>query len=206
MVPKSKAGRAAAAILALLAFISDARSDVRSGTPSNVCEREMLRAAQEHNVPVAVLYAVALTETGQRGDLHEYAMNVGGRPVFSPSLPEAITIFEGARARGVKLIDIGCMQVNHHYHGRMFPSVEAMFDPRQNVDYAATFLRNLYRSEKTWTSAVARYHAGPGNAPAQKSYVCAVIGNMIASGFGSWTEQSKAFCAMVRSEMASRRP
>lgn len=196
--------RAIAALLALPAFISDARSDVR-GTPSNVCEREMIRAAQEHNVPVAVLYAVALTETGQRGDLHEFAMNVGGRPVFSSSLPEAVAVFENARARGVKLIDIGCMQVNHHYHGRMFKSVEAMFDPRQNVDYAATFLRDLYRSEKTWTSAVARYHAGPGNAPAQKSYVCAVIGNMIASGFGSWTDQSKAFCNMVRSEMASRR-
>jgi hypothetical protein len=200
-----KAPRAAVVLMALLGSISEVRADIRSGAPANVCEREMLRAAREHNVPVAVLYAVALTETGQKGDLHEYAMNVGGRSVFNPSLPEALTVFENARARGVKLIDIGCMQVNHHYHGRMFPSVEAMFDPRQNVDYAAKFLQNLYRSEKTWTSAVARYHAGPGNAPAQKSYVCAVIGNMIASGLGSWTEQSRAFCAMVRSEMASRR-
>ncbi len=197
---------AALVLLALLGSISNARSDVRTGVPSNVCEREMLRAAREHNIPVAVLYAVALTETGQRGDLHEYAMNVAGRSVFNASLSDALTVFQTARARGVKLIDIGCMQVNHHYHGRMFPSIEAMFDPRQNVDYAAKFLQDLYRSEKTWTNAVARYHAGPGNPPAQKSYVCAVIGNMIASGFGSWTEQSKAFCAMVRREIASRRP
>jgi len=165
----------------------------------------MIRAAQENGIPVAVLYAVALTETGQKDGLHEYAMNVAGRPVFNPSLPEAIAVFEKARGHGIKLIDIGCMQVNHHFHGRHFTSVEAMFDPRQNVDYAAKFLRQLYGSEKTWTSAVARYHAGPGNAPAQKGYVCAVIANMISSGFGSWTEESRNFCELVRAEKISRR-
>jgi soluble lytic murein transglycosylase-like protein len=166
----------------------------------------MIRAAHENAIPVAVLYAVALTETGQKDGLREYAMNVGGRPVFNANLSEALTTFENARAHGVRLIDVGCMQVNHYYHGRMFPSVAAMFDPRRNVDYAARFLRSLYGSERTWTSAVARYHAGPGNAPAQRSYVCAVIGNMIASGFGSWTDESRAFCAAVRSERISRHP
>jgi soluble lytic murein transglycosylase-like protein len=42
--------------------------------------------------------------------------------------------------------------------------------------------------------AVARYHAGPNNDPAQKRYVCTVIRNMVASGFGNWTRNSKAFC------------
>jgi len=166
----------------------------------------MLRAAHENNVPVAVLYAVALTETGQKGDLHEYAMNVAGRPVFNASLDEALSVFSRARASGVRLIDVGCMQVNHHYHGRKFISVEDMFDPRRNVDYAARFLRDLHESEKTWTSAVARYHAGPGNAPAQKTYVCAVIGNMIKSGFGSWTDESRAFCGVVDRQRISHRP
>jgi len=41
---------------------------------------------------------------------------------------------------------------------------------------------------------VARYHAGPNNNPAQKRYVCLVIGNMVRSGFGSWTPNSSAFC------------
>jgi len=154
----------------------------------------MLRAAQENGVPVGVLYAVALTETGQRGSLHAFAMNVGGRPVFNPALPDALKVFARARADGVKLIDIGCMQVNHHYHGRNFSSVEEMFESRKNVDYAAKFLRDLYVVEKSWTEAVARYHAGPNNPPAQRTYVCAVIANMISSGFGSWTQQSKSFC------------
>jgi soluble lytic murein transglycosylase-like protein len=154
----------------------------------------MLRAAAENAVPVAVLYAVALTETGQKGGLHAYAMNIEGRPAFNPTLAEAMREFAAAKARGAKLIDIGCMQVNHHFHGKRFASVEDMFDPRRNVDYAAKFLRDLHTSERSWTSAVARYHAGPNNAPAQRTYVCAVIGNMVASGFGAWTPESRGFC------------
>lgn len=153
----------------------------------------MIRAAKESSVPLAVLYAVALTETGQRGALHAYAMNVEGRPVFSPTLPEALVRFEAARRAGASLIDIGCMQVNHRYHGKRFASLEDMFDPRRNVDYAARFLKNLREREGNWTGAVARYHAGPNN-PAQKSYVCAVIANMIRSGFGSWTDASRSYC------------
>jgi soluble lytic murein transglycosylase-like protein len=160
----------------------------------NVCEREMLRAATIHDIPVGVLYAVALTETGHRGGLNAYAMNVAGRPVFNADLHAAMSVFASARENGVKLIDIGCMQINHHFHGRNFPSVEAMFDPRRNVDYAAIFLKRLQAREGSWTGAVARYHAGPNNAPAQKTYVCAVIRNMVASGFGAWTPESQNFC------------
>ncbi|WP_371212526.1 transglycosylase SLT domain-containing protein [Methylocystis sp. ATCC 49242] len=160
----------------------------------NVCEAEMIRASRENGVPVSVLYAVALTETGQRGALNAYAMNIAGRPSFNAGLVEALATFDGARQRGVKLIDIGCMQINHHFHGRKFHSVEEMFNPRRNVDYAAHFLKDLHASEGSWTAAVARYHAGPGNAPAQRTYVCAVIRNMVSSGFGAWTSESSAFC------------
>ena len=69
-----------------------------------------------------------------------------------------------------------------------------MFDPHQNVDYAARFLTELRTREGSWTMAVARYHAGPNNNPAQKRYVCAVIANMVATGFGAMTENARAFC------------
>jgi len=42
--------------------------------------------------------------------------------------------------------------------------------------------------------AVARYHAGPNNDPAQKRYVCAVIANMVATGFGAMTTNARSFC------------
>lgn len=160
----------------------------------NICEAEMIRAARENQVPLPVLYAVALTETGQRGALHAYAMNIHGRPAFNATLQDALATFEQARRQHESLVDIGCMQINYRYHGRQFASVEDMFDPARNVDYAARFLKALHKKEGTWTASVARYHAGPGNAPAQRTYVCAVIRNMVASGFGAWTEAATAFC------------
>lgn len=159
-----------------------------------ICEAEMIRASRETDVPLAVLYAVALTETGQRGALHAYAMNIHGRPSFNSTLADALSTFEKARREGESLVDIGCMQINYRYHGKQFASVEEMFDPGKNVDYAARFLASLHKKEGSWTATVARYHAGPGNAPAQRTYVCAVIRNMVASGFGAWTEAAMAFC------------
>ncbi|MGP0060183.1 MAG: transglycosylase SLT domain-containing protein [Beijerinckiaceae bacterium] len=159
-----------------------------------VCEREMTRAAKKYDVPLGVLYAVGLTETGRRGSLHPFALNIEGPSYFPESLADAEARFELARKQGAKLIDIGCMQINHFYHGKQFRSVHEMFDPHQNVEYAARFLRDLRAKEGSWTLAAARYHAGPNNNPAQKQYVCAVIANMVASGFGAWTQNALSFC------------
>jgi len=154
----------------------------------------MLEAAERYGVPLGILYAVGLTETGHRDSLQPYALNVNGKGYFAKSADEAMLIFSNARKKGEKLIDLGCMQINHHYHGQHFSSPQAMLHPAANVAYAAKFLRQLYIKEGSWTLAVARYHAGPNNNPAQKRYVCRVMRNMIASGFGQWTHDAKNFC------------
>jgi soluble lytic murein transglycosylase-like protein len=181
----------AAALAAIFTFEGEAAAGAES---ANLCEREMTRAAQKYEVPLAVLYAVGMTETGRLGSLHPYALNIEGPSVFPASLGEALRRFQAARKAGVKLIDIGCMQINHYFHSNQFPSLEAMFDPRENVDYAARFLKGLKAREGSWTLAAARYHAGPNNNPAQKQYVCQVIANMVASGFGAWTTNARSFC------------
>lgn len=182
----------------LLALLAALAVSISSAAPraagQSVCEGEMTRAAARYGVPLGVLYAVGMTETGRRGSLQPYAMNIAGRPFFADSLDEALAAFAAARRRGVSLIDLGCMQINYHYHGERFASVRAMFDPAANVAYAAQFLDRLHQREGSWTMAVARYHAGPDNDPAQKRYVCRVIANMVAGGFGSWTRNAKAFC------------
>lgn len=160
----------------------------------NVCEREMVAAARQYHVPLGVLYAVGLTETGRRNSLYPYALNIEGIARFPRSASAAKADVLAARKEGKKLIDIGCMQINHHYHGKQFRSVEHMLEPRANVQYAAKFLKELRQSQGSWTMAVARYHAGPDNDPAQKRYVCKVIANMVATGFGKWTREAKQFC------------
>jgi hypothetical protein len=52
----------------------------------------------------------------------------------------------------------------------------------------------LRQQEGSWTMAVARYHAGPDNDPAQKQYICTVIRNLTAAGFGKWTAEARSFC------------
>ncbi len=179
---------------AMAISISSAADTARAAGRQSACEREMTRASARYQVPLGVLYAVGMTETGRKGSLQPYAMNIEGQPHFAASAGEAVRLFDAARRRGARLIDLGCMQINHHYHGDHFASVEAMLDPGRNVDYAARFLRELREREGSWTMAVARYHAGPHNDPAQKRYVCAVIANMVASGFGAWTPNAKSFC------------
>ena len=180
-------------IVASAASISSMAAGVAFAA-GNPCEPEILRAADRYGVPVGILYAVGLTETGRAGSLQPNALNIEGKAVFPASTREALKAFEDARAKGTKLIDLGCMQINHHYHASQFRSVEEMLDPRKNVDYAARFLSRLKSKHMTWSMAVARYHAGPNNDPAQKRYVCRVISNMVATGFGKWTPAAKSFC------------
>ncbi|GMB82945.1 lytic transglycosylase domain-containing protein [Shinella zoogloeoides] len=178
----------AGSLCALAASISDAAASTGS------CEREILAAAAKYDIPAGILYSVGLTETGRKGSLQPFALNIEGKAYFGASREEALRTFEAARARGARLIDLGCMQINHHFHGEHFASAAEMFDPHKNVEYAAAFLARLHARHETWTMAVARYHAGPNNDPAQKRYVCRVIANLVATGYGSWTPNAKAFC------------
>ena len=182
-----------AMLTAMIGFSSDAES-AASPQAQGICERYVMQAAKTYDVPIAVLYAVGLTESGLKGGLHPYAMNIEGRTEFPATVEAALRDFDKARRHGARLIDVGCMQINHHYHRDRFPSDAAMFDPERNVMYAASFLRELKKKHKTWSMAVARYHAGPDNNAAQKRYVCRVITNMVATGVGNWTPSARAFC------------
>ena len=112
--------RLGAALLAIAVFsVSTSRAE---GTLA--CEREMTRAAALNGVPLNVLYSVGLTETGRKGELSPYDMNIDGKAVHSTSLAEAMARFAQAESAGAKLIDIGCMQINHRWHGADFASLE----------------------------------------------------------------------------------
>lgn len=172
--------------------------DPALGATQNICETYLAEVSQREQVPLGVLYAVGLTETGSKGVLHPYALNIAGKTVLTKSRSGALEQFNKARHDGVKLIDLGCMQINHHYHGARFTSPDQMLDPETNIVYAARYLKQLREQEGSWTMAVALYHASSRNKKAQKSYVCSVIKNLVATDFGAWTPESKAFCSIHR--------
>lgn len=175
-------------------LLGPAISTSEAAASSGACEREIQSAAAKYGIPEGILYSVGLTETGRKGSLHPYALNIEGKVLYPGSEREAILAFERAERSGAKLIDLGCMQINHHYHGEHFTSPAEMLEPRRNVEYAAHFLKTLHDRHETWTMAVARYHAGPNNDPAQKQYVCRVIANLVATGYGNWTANARQFC------------
>ena len=180
--------------IALAAASISSGSAIAARAAGNPCEPQILSAAERYRIPIGILYAVGLAETGRKGSLQPNALNIEGKAVFPPSPDAAIATVEAARRGGARLIDVGCMQINQYYHGAHFRSLSDMLDPQQNVDYAARFLLTLKGRHDSWSMAVARYHAGPDNDPAQKEYVCRVIANMVATGFGRWTSNARAFC------------
>lgn len=184
--------RFSAACVAVFFFSSGL--PIKAGTASMVCEQQLAKVSREEDIPLGVLYAVGLTETGSKGNLNPYALNIEGRSVFAKDKNDALRLFWDARKNGKVLIDLGCMQVNHYYHGSAFGSPEEMLIPEKNVVYAARFLKQLRQEHGSWTMAVARYHASAHNKKAQKRYICSVIANLVASDFGRWTPEAKVFC------------
>ncbi len=167
---------------------------VRRGGPPNICERELARASKKYNVPLEILYAVGLTESGYAGFLQPYTLYIEGKDYISNNLQDALKLFREAYGRGVQLIDIGCMQVNYYWHKDEFNSLEEIFNPRLNVEQAARFLQELKKRHGSWTMALARYNAGPKNTVGQHRYVCRVMKNLVEAGVGEWTGSAKSFC------------
>lgn len=132
---------------------------------SERCERLFPRYERLMSVPIYLLRAIALTESGR---YHEpssrlvpwpWTVNSGGKAYFADSRDEAAAIVKKLQARGIQNIDVGCMQVNLMYHGSAFKSVEDALEPVNNVAYAAKFLQDNFTRAGSWKQAVANYHS-----------------------------------------------
>jgi soluble lytic murein transglycosylase-like protein len=187
--------RAAQIISVVLATFISSEAHAAKKSDVGLCEKHLSAASEAEDVPLGLLYAVALTETGSGGVLSPYALNIEGTPFLASSSAEAMVAFQKAREADKSLIDLGCMQINFRYHHQKFSSIPDMLDPRQNVTYAAKFLKSLKLRHGSWTEAVARYHAGPANKVAQHRYVCKVLTQLVATNFGKWTPESKSYCS-----------
>ena len=68
-------------------------------------------------------------------------------------------VAERLKARGIRNIDVGCLQINLHHHPDAFDSLEAAFDPAENAKAAANLLVELRDTWGSWTRAVGNYHS-----------------------------------------------
>jgi hypothetical protein len=145
-------------LLAAFAAASSARAD-----DAALCEQAILHGAREVGVPVQVLHAIALTETGRQSNGRfspwPWAVNREGQGYWFRTREEALAFAHRSVAERRPSFDMSCFQINYHWHGHNFPSLEAMVDPKTAAVYAARFLRDLYHELGTWSAAAGAYHS-----------------------------------------------
>jgi hypothetical protein len=156
-----------AAVLLAIVPGGPARAEAAAdGDPWAVCAAATDAAeAMRPDLPAHLLGALAKVESGRWHAASKarlawpWTVMAEGRGRYLPSKAAAVAEVRALKARGVSNIDVGCMQVNLHWHGRAFDSLEQAFDPAHNVAYAAAFLLDLRASENSWTKAIGVYHS-----------------------------------------------
>ncbi len=154
--------------LSVLFFVVLGTTDARatkaiSATTANMCDRAAVSASRATGVPLAVLRAITLTETGRNsgGEVRPWpwTVNMEGEGRWFDDRLTAEAYSKTHFDRGARSFDVGCFQINYRWHGQAFPSIEAMFDPEANALYAAQFLGELHAEFGDWVKAAGAYHS-----------------------------------------------
>lgn len=134
-------------------------------SPGQQCQAAIAAAEKGHAIPAQLLAAIGLVESGKRDPATgirgawPWTINAEGQGAYFATKAEAIAAVEAYRARGVRSIDVGCMQVNLMHHPSAFVNLDQAFEPAVNADYAARFLVRLREQTGDWMKATAYYHS-----------------------------------------------
>jgi len=132
---------------------------------SRLCSTAIARAEAERGIPPRLLLAIGQVESGRRDPATgsrqpwPWTVNAEGRGSFYPDKAAAIAAVQALLARGVRSIDVGCLQVNLRHHPNAFAGLDEAFDPLANARYAAGFLAELQSGRGDWMRAAAHYHS-----------------------------------------------
>lgn len=131
--------------------------------PSALCDHAAVLAAAETGVPISVLKAIALTETGRERNGNPrpwpWTVNMEGNGVWFETGDVLKAYVDEHFKRGARSFDVGCFQINYKWHHQNFSSLSAMFDPNENALYAARFLLDLHAEKGSWEAAAGAYHS-----------------------------------------------
>ena len=153
----------AGALCATLAATPVGAAQAAAADPAALCDHAAETAAAETGVPAAVLKAIAIVETGRRqGGVTRpwpWALNMGGPGAWLETEAAALEKLRAVLESGARNVDVGCFQINHHWHGAAFASLEEMIDPVANARHAARFLLELHAEFGSWAAAAGAYHS-----------------------------------------------
>jgi hypothetical protein len=160
-----RSGHLAVALAVCLTFTCRTPAAGELDDSQNACDRAAAGAETTWQLPVGLLSAIGIVESG-RSDLNHtrpvpwpWTMNFDGRGYYLPDKQEAVQVVSTVRAAGRQVIDVGCFQVNLFYHPEAFASVEDAFDPDANAQAAARILARARVNGNSWEAAIGLYHS-----------------------------------------------
>jgi hypothetical protein len=149
---------------AVPALPAGAATEPDPADPGQACRQAIASAERANHVPYRLMQAIGRVESGRRNghggvDPWPWSINVEGTDHVFDTKEAAIAEVVRLEARGIRSIDMGCMQVNLLHHPHAFANLEEAFDPVANADYAGKFLAGLYAETGSWAAAAAAYHS-----------------------------------------------
>ncbi|MCG8692198.1 MAG: hypothetical protein MI806_13400 [Minwuiales bacterium] len=152
------------ATMALLTVVTPATAS-QPVDSTKICRDLIAEAEVRHRLPKLLMSAISLAESGRWNEQRKatiawpWTVYAEGRGRYLPSKAAALAEVRELRRQGVRNIDVGCTQVNLHFHGDAFATLEEALDPARNIDFAARFLRKLHRETRSWSMAAGYYHS-----------------------------------------------
>ena len=131
----------------------------------DLCGLAANKISQEYQIKPELLQTIASVESGrwveekQQRIAWPWTVQANGSGHYYKSKEEAVKAVKLLQEKGIKNIDVGCMQINLKYHGHAFNSVEDALEPTKNVAYSAEFLRKLYHKTGNWQKTAMQYHS-----------------------------------------------
>jgi hypothetical protein len=124
-------------------------------------------AARRAGIPVAVLYAVALQESGMRwkGRLvpWPWSLNVAGQAQRYTNRADACAGLHRALAQVPSTrVDVGLGQINLGYQKQRYAQPCDLLDPYANLTLVADILHEQHVPGENWLMAIGRYHHPAG--------------------------------------------
>lgn len=161
---------------------------------ARLCDQAALIAAQTSDTPFEVLQAIARVETGRnvagQTTPWPWAVNYGGKGYWFETETQAYDFANTLLSQGEDNFDIGCFQVNQHWHGSKFASLKAALSPKGNAAVAAAYLKTLFDQSGDWGGAVAAYHSKTeANGESYRTKVEAMLQQMRGAGAATEPEQ-----------------
>lgn len=157
-----------AALLLLAIGAGHAEADAPAARPNldaGLQCRAAIRAAERGaGIPEQLMAAIGRIESGRRGpdgavNPWPWSINAEGTDYVYDTREAVIAAVRALQAKGVRSIDVGCMQVNLMHHPQAFATLDQAFDPVENARYAARFLVRLKDQTGDWQKATAAYHS-----------------------------------------------